>query len=1312
MDFYKIKQRPGNNKTTEVYPDFIICRSKDLMIKGGKFYAVWDEERGLWTTDEYDIQRIIDKDINTYVDEIKDYTSSLSVKYMASSRSRSWDEFKKYCKSISDNFKPLDSKITFENTKVSKTDYVSRRLPYSIGEGPIEAYNQIMSALYNDTEREKLEWAIGAIISGDSRKIQKFIVLYGDPGAGKGTVLEIIQKLFDGYCATFDAKELTNNSSAFATESFKDNPLVGVQTDGNLSKIEDNSKLNTIVSHEKLVINEKFKSKYEMRMNTFLFMATNEPVKITNSKSGLLRRLIDVKPSGNRLPYREYMKLMKQIDFELGAIAYHCLEVYSDKGEDYYAHYKPIDMMYQTDPMFNFVESQYFLYEEEDSTTCKQAYAAYKEYCKEIELSYPMPMFKFREELRAYFKDYYDRKDNIRNVYEGFKKEKFERDNGGKKSEEDKSTPEKQKIIFKKQASKLDEFCKDWPAQYASKTETPSKAWDKVTTTLKDIDTSKLHYLAVPEKFKNLIMMDFDIRDENGNKSLEKNLEAASHFPLTYGELSKSGGGIHLYYIYTGGDPAELSGLYSEHIEIKTFPGNSSIRRLLTECNDVPIAEISSGLPKKETKMIAFENVKNEKAIRTLLKKNLRKEIHPGTKPSIDFIFKILEDAYNGGVKYDVSDMKNAIMAFAANSSHQADYCLKLVTKMHFQSDEPSENDDKYVDDVIIFYDVEVFPNLFIVNWKPLSECKKVMRMINPTPSQIEELIKHKLVGFNCRRYDNHILYARLMGYTNEQLFKLSQDIINGPKSIGGSARVGFAEAYNLSYTDIYDYAKTKQSLKKWEIKLGIHHQELGLPWDKPVPENLWNKVAEYCDNDVLATEAVWKATQGDFLAREILADVANGCVNDSTNSLSTRIIFGSDRNPQSQFQYRFMGDGVDKAAPPKFKYKINEQYTVFLPNGKPVFPGYKYERGVSTYRGEEIGEGGYVYANPGIYSRTVTLDIASMHPSTIIAEMLFGELYTARFQELKDARVAIKHRDFEKARNMLGGKLAKFISDDMTKEEVKILADALKIVINSVYGLTSAKFANPFKHPDNVDNIVAKRGALFMVNLKHEVEDRGYTVVHIKTDSIKIANPDDKIMDFVMEYGKLYGYNFEIEHIFEKICLVNDAVYIAKLAPDDEEYDNDKDYPGHWAATGAQFAQPYVFKKLFSKKEIKFEDMCETKEVNGSLYLDFNEDLVEDQHNYTFIGKVGLFCPIKEGYDGGILYREKDGKYYAASGTKGYRWKEAEIVKQFKLQDQIDISYYEELVNKAVETISKFTEYPEQFREFCELSLSEEAAA
>ena len=121
---------------------------------------------------------------------------------------------------------------------------------------------------------------------------------------------------------------------------------------------------------------------------------------------------------------------------------------------------------------------------------------------------------------------------------------------------------------------------------------------------------------------------------------------------------------------------------------------------------------------------------------------------------------------------------------------------------------------------------------------------------------------------------------------------------------------------------------------------------------------------------------------------------------------------------------------------------------------------------------------------------------------------------------------------------------IQKVIDGEMTAKD---LANALKTAINSVYGLTSANFENPFRDPRNKDNIVAKRGALFMINLKHEVQERGFTVAHIKTDSIKIPDATPEIIQFVMDYGKRYGYTFEHEATYDRMCLVNDAVYIAK---------------------------------------------------------------------------------------------------------------------------------------------------------------------
>jgi hypothetical protein len=343
---------------------------------------------------------------------------------------------------------------------------------------------------------------------------------------------------------------------------------------------------------------------------------------------------------------------------------------------------------------------------------------------------------------------------------------------------------------------------------------------------------------------------------------------------------------------------------------------------------------------------------------------------------------------------------------------------------------------------------------------------------------------------------------------------------------------------------------------------------------------------------------------------------------------------------------------------------------------------------GKSIYKGQDPGEGGAVYAEPGIYYNVPILDISSMHPTSMDMENIFGD-YTQRFRDIKEARLAIKHKDFDRLKTLLGGVLVKYIGND---EEMDTLATALKLVINSVYGYTTATFDNPFKDPRNKDNIVAKRGALFMLDLKEEVQKRGFTVVHIKTDSIKIANATQDIIDFIMEFGKKYGYEFEHEATYERMCLVNESTYIAKY--DDKGLRGKKGkHAGEWTATGKQFQVPYIFKSLFSHEPIELEDLCETRSVSTAMHLDMNEGLGEDEHNYIFVGRVGQFCPIKEGCGGGVLVREKkDGSGFdSVNGTKGYRWLESEIVRSKGLENDIDRSYYQRLADEAVETIEKF---------------------
>jgi energy-coupling factor transporter ATP-binding protein EcfA2 len=1265
MDFYQIRVHQPKEGPLELYPDFIVGRSEDLMVQGRTFYAIWDEQRGIWSQDEYDVQRLVDEDLHREKERLERETGQpYLTRDMRSFGSNSWARFRKFLAHISDNHHPLDTKLIFADTEVKKKDYASKRLPYSLAEGSTDAWDELLGTLYSPEERAKIEWSIGSVVSGDSKSIQKFVVFYGPAGTGKSTILGIIEKLFEGYTTSFDGKALGNSNSSFATEVFKHNPLVAIQHDGDLSRIEDNARLNSIISHEKMTMNEKYKPSYSARVEAMLFMGSNQPVKISDAKSGIIRRLIDVHPTGIKIPAKHYQTLMTQIGFELGAIAHKCLSVFLAMGKNYYDAYRPLEMMLQTDVFFNFIEAYFDVFKAQNYTTLVQAYNLYKEYCHETGIEKPMPRYKMREELRNYFDEFKDRGEvdgtPVRSLYQGFTADKFK---------VPKDDPTVFSLVMEEEDSLLDELLADCPAQYAKEDGTPAKRWVSVKTKLSDIDTRKIHYVQVPE---NHVVIDFDLKDANGTKALERNLEVASQWPATYAEISKSGSGIHLHYTYEG-DVTELAPVFADGIEVKVYLGDASLRRRLSLCNGVPVAKISSGLPlkPKKDKMLQEKTIKSEQGLRRLIEQNLQKKHHAGTKPSIDFIKKILDDAYESDMTYDVTDLRSRITVFAANSTNQAQVCMKTVGEMKWTSEDvklPKEDagvgePNVVVDDErLVFFDVEVYPNLFVICWK-FAGNDEVFKMINPKPHEVEALFRLKLVGFYNRRYDNHILYAAAMGASNEELFQLSAKIVDGNRG------ATFGAAYNLSYADIWDFSSIKQSLKKFELDLGILHMELDIPWNEPVDEKDWSRVVAYCVNDVRATEKVFEDRKQDFVARQILAALSGLTINDTTQRHTAQIIFGDDKQAHKKFVYTDLSE---------------------------EFPGYKFELGKSHYKGEEPGEGGYVYAEPGIYENVAVLDVASMHPTSIIQLNLFGP-YTSKFEDLIKARIAIKRKDFEAAARMLDGKLVPFLTvphEGWDIHGAEQLAYALKIVINIVYGLTSAKFNNPFRDIRNVDNIVAKRGALFMIDLKHALQKKGVEVIHIKTDSVKIPNASQDIIDFVMEFGKDYGYEFEHEETYDRFCLVNDAVYVAGVypVPFEEPYPKWK-----WEAVGAQFQHPYVYKSLFSGEDLEFSDFCEGRSVlKGVMYLDMNDEIdgmEPDIRKMRHVGKTGLFVPVLQG--GGKLYRYNEDKFYAVAGTKGHLWLEAEVAKE-KDDLQIDMSYFETLKAKATETIEKFGSYEE----------------
>lgn len=359
-------------------------------------------------------------------------------------------------------------------------------------------------------------------------------------------------------------------------------------------------------------------------------------------------------------------------------------------------------------------------------------------------------------------------------------------------------------------------------------------------------------------------------------------------------------------------------------------------------------------------------------------------------------------------------------------------------------------------------------------------------------------------------------------------------------------------------------------------------------------------------------------------------------------------------------------------------------------------FPGYDVRRNddgswSNMLDGEDVSVGGYVYANPGIYYpqgdnplAAITLDVASMHPNDAIQLNYLGR-FTPKYADILNARLAIKHKDFDSAKKMFDGRLGKYLAD---ASKAKELSNALKTAVNSFYGISYAGYPNKARDPRNGNNIIALRGALIMATLRKKVEAMGYTVIHIKTDSIKIANPDDKIINYILDYGKSYGLTFEVEHTWKKLCLVNESVFVGQHA------ENDPEDPLGWETTGKEFQVSYIRKHLFTKEEIVFKDLCTVFSVSkGALHLVYNEG--EDNEKDIFVGRVGQFVPMKIG--GAKLYRvTSDGKRYAATGTTGYLWLDAEDVRGTDKVQNIDMDYFRSIVDKAVAHINEFGSFDE----------------
>ena len=242
----------------------------DFFDRGKELYGIFDYTTKLWTQDWNKTIELIDEagyeaveaHVGKHIMDDPEYAPI--VLRMANTDNNLIDKFNKFVHSaLGDNWKPLNQNVLFSDSILKKEDYATGTLPYPLKECPTPAYDKLMSRIYGEIETEKIEWYVGAIIQGDQKKIQKILVFYGQPGSGKSTIISrlIVDILFGGehglYCAQFSPEELAERGQ-FATAFLAKDPVVAFQDDADLSRIETNVLLNTVISHEPTKVNDKF----------------------------------------------------------------------------------------------------------------------------------------------------------------------------------------------------------------------------------------------------------------------------------------------------------------------------------------------------------------------------------------------------------------------------------------------------------------------------------------------------------------------------------------------------------------------------------------------------------------------------------------------------------------------------------------------------------------------------------------------------------------------------------------------------------------------------------------------------------------------------------------------------------------------------------------------------------------------------------------------------------------------------------------------------------------------------------------------
>ncbi|MGK9295795.1 hypothetical protein [Melissococcus plutonius] len=554
-----------------------------------------------------------------------------------------------------------------------------------------------------------------------------------------------------------------------------------------------------------------------------------------------------------------------------------------------------------------------------------------------------------------------------------------------------------------------------------------------------------------------------------------------------------------------------------------------------------------------------------------------------------------------------------------------------------------------------LFYDIEVFKEDALVVFKNIK--KEIVKIFHNNFDGVLDLITDKiLVGYNNYWYDDAVLTAMIAHWSPYQIKQLNDRIISGDrvKKIHPSIQ-------SLDCFQQIDVAKP--SLKKIEGNFGksIIESKIDFTIDRKLTPDELKETIDYCSYDVDTTIDIFKLRQKDYFEpKQLVIDMLPDKQQAYAKKWNTTTISANVLAPKPMPKWADIRLGA---------YDKNGNYELLdIPPQGAIDLWLTKDKGKYTHKefgcDLEFSFGG-LHGVPNNkqkrFENVLLLDVASLYPNIIMKLNALGKS-TKTYQQIVERRLSIKHTD-------------------------KQLSGALKLVINSCYGLLNNEYSTLYN--PKAAKSVCMYGQICLYDLCKRLAPT-CKLVNINTDGVAFTTQSDYYKTIWHEWEEDYGFTLELDSfdlfiqkdVNNYIGLKNEEIKVK--GGDVGRYKKDAWFKNN----NLRIVDIAIVNKLVYDKDILetiMENLDQPKLFQMILQAGGTYKGTFDAEGNKY-NKINRVFPLKQG--GVLLYKKrKDDGLVRFPDTPDHMlvWND-DVDKITDFKKKIDINFYYSLIQKVLE--------------------------